>query len=99
MSISQHQELHDRINAILAKEKCHVHLAGILGVSMSALAEILLERGYMVTGSDTGGTAYTIQQALKKQLSCVIIHPETRNIVRKNELQAEQMQLEFPENN
>ena len=51
------------------------------------------------TGSDTGGTAYTIKQALKKQLSCVIIHPGTRNIVRKNELQAEQMQLEFPENN
>lgn len=31
---------------------CQVHFVGIGGISMSGLAEILLERGYTVTGSD-----------------------------------------------
>ena len=30
----------------------HVHFIGIGGISMSGLAEILLERGYRVSGSD-----------------------------------------------
>ncbi len=30
----------------------HIHFIGIGGISMSGLAEILLERGFMVTGSD-----------------------------------------------
>ena len=31
---------------------CHVHFIGIGGISMSGLAEILLERGFTVSGSD-----------------------------------------------
>ena len=31
---------------------CHVHFIGIGGISMSSLAEILLERGFTVSGSD-----------------------------------------------
>jgi UDP-N-acetylmuramate--alanine ligase len=31
---------------------CHIHFIGIGGISMSGLAEILLERGYTVSGSD-----------------------------------------------
>ena len=30
----------------------HVHFVGIGGISMSGLAEILLEKGYTVSGSD-----------------------------------------------
>ena len=36
----------------VTKGKCHVHFVGIGGISMSGLAEILLNRGYTVTGSD-----------------------------------------------
>ena len=31
---------------------CHVHFIGIGGISMSGLAEILLEEGFTVSGSD-----------------------------------------------
>ena len=30
----------------------HIHLIGIGGISMSAIAEILLNQGYRVSGSD-----------------------------------------------
>lgn len=38
----------------LLDKKKNVHFVGIGGVSMSALAEILVRRGYTVTGSDIG---------------------------------------------
>ena len=31
---------------------CHIHFIGIGGISMSGLAEILLEEGFVVSGSD-----------------------------------------------
>lgn len=31
---------------------CHIHFIGIGGISMSGLAEILLEEGFSVSGSD-----------------------------------------------
>lgn len=37
----------------------HVHFIGIGGVSMSALAAILLSRGYAVSGSDSSSSSYT----------------------------------------
>ncbi|HHT65914.1 MAG TPA: UDP-N-acetylmuramate--L-alanine ligase, partial [Clostridiales bacterium] len=37
----------------------HVHFIGIGGISMSGLAEILLERGYRVSGSDLKPSALT----------------------------------------
>ena len=43
------------LSKILCKDGAHFHFAGILGVSMASLAELLLTRGYRVSGSDTGG--------------------------------------------
>lgn len=36
----------------IMKQPCHVHFVGIGGISMSGLAEILIDRGYTVSGSD-----------------------------------------------
>jgi UDP-N-acetylmuramate--alanine ligase len=44
------------INTMMVKGKC-VHLAGIGGVSMSPLAEVLLRRGMKVQGSDMNDSA------------------------------------------
>ena len=38
---------------------CHVHFVGIGGVSMSGLAEILLSKGYSVSGSDSRESTQT----------------------------------------
>lgn len=37
----------------------HVHFVGIGGIGMSGLAEVLLELGYKVTGSDLKSSAAT----------------------------------------
>ena len=34
-------------------EPIHVHFIGIGGISMSGLAEILLEKGFTISGSDS----------------------------------------------
>jgi len=39
--------------------KKHVHFVGIAGVGMSAIARIMLERGYIVSGSDLRSTELT----------------------------------------
>ncbi|HOV64012.1 MAG TPA: Mur ligase domain-containing protein, partial [Spirochaetia bacterium] len=44
-----------------------VHMVGIKGTGMSALAEILVRRGAVVTGSDTGEVFYT--DAILRSLS------------------------------
>ena len=36
----------------IMKQPCHIHFVGIGGISMSGLAEILLDQGYQVSGSD-----------------------------------------------
>ena len=36
----------------IIKAPCHVHFIGIGGISMSGLAELLLDKGYTVSGSD-----------------------------------------------
>lgn len=41
------------------KTPCHVHFVGIGGISMSGLAEILLARGYSVSGSDSKQSSVT----------------------------------------
>ena len=38
---------------------CHIHFIGIGGISMSGLAEILLDRGFTVTGSDNAPSPLT----------------------------------------
>ena len=38
-------------------QPCHIHFIGIGGISMSGLAEILLEEGFTVSGSDNKESA------------------------------------------
>ncbi len=42
----------DRVKMINLSEFRHIHCIGIGGIGLSAIAEILLSRGYIVTGSD-----------------------------------------------
>ena len=44
---------------------CTIHFVGIGGVSMSALASILMSNGYKITGSDSGSNIYTRRLAEK----------------------------------
>ena len=41
------------------EEPIHVHFIGIGGISMSGLAEILLEEGFTISGSDAKQSALT----------------------------------------
>lgn len=54
MSTPQHIGKNGNLSDILSRRGAHLHFAGILGVSMSSLAEVLYRRGYRITGSDTG---------------------------------------------
>ena len=47
------------------KEPIHVHFMGIGGISMSGLAEILLEEGFTISGSDMNKSALTTQLEAK----------------------------------
>lgn len=47
------------------EKKLHIHFIGIGGISMSGLAEILLEEGFFVSGSDAQDSALTRQLAQK----------------------------------
>lgn len=42
------------------KKPIHIHFIGIGGISMSGLAEILLEEGFTVSGSDARESALTL---------------------------------------
>lgn len=37
----------------IMNKPCHIHFVGIGGISMSGLAEILLDKGYFISGSDS----------------------------------------------
>ena len=41
------------------KQPIHVHFMGIGGISMSGLAQILLDEGFTVSGSDSKQSALT----------------------------------------
>ena len=56
----------------------HVHFIGIGGISMSGLAEILLQAGFKVTGSD--GKASPITAQLEMQGALVYIGQRASNI-------------------
>ena len=45
----------------------HIHFIGIGGISMSGLAEILLEEGFTVSGSDAKESPLTKKLNLKVQ--------------------------------
>ena len=47
------------------KEPIHVYFMGIGGISMSGLAEILLDQGFTISGSDMKESALTKQLEAK----------------------------------
>ncbi len=53
---------------------CHVHFIGIGGISMSGLAEILLERGFTISGSDN--TPSPVTEKLS-QAGALINYPQS----------------------
>jgi len=57
---------------------CRIHFVGIGGISMSGLAEILLKRGYAVTGSDLRESHIT--QKLRKKGAKVFIGHDSTNV-------------------
>ena len=69
----------------------HVHMVGIGGIGMSSIAEVLLRRGYKVTGSDLSESAITRHlQDLGAQIikgheasnitgACVVVHSSAVN--------------------
>lgn len=66
------------------KNPCHVHFIGIGGISMSGLAEILLDRGFTVTGSDRSETELTTHLT---ELGAHIFYPQAaENIDKANEI-------------
>lgn len=64
-------------NDILSSNK-HIHFIGIGGIGMSALAQILLESGYKVSGSDLQSTP--LIQRLKSQGAHIFIGHNKKNI-------------------
>jgi len=48
---------------VLSRPDAHIHLVGIGGAGLSAIATIILERGYRVSGSDLRDTATTARLA------------------------------------
>lgn len=60
------------------KPNAHIHFIGIGGISMSGLAQILLNRGFTVTGSDR--TASEITEKLEKMGATVYIGHDGANV-------------------
>ena len=60
------------------KPKSHIHFIGIGGISMSGLAEIMLENGFLVSGSDREGS--TITEKLQKNGATIYIGHNKDNI-------------------
>ena len=50
----------------------HIHFIGIGGISMSGLAEILLEEGFTVSGSDSKESPLTRSLSLKAHISLTV---------------------------
>ncbi|WDV45560.1 UDP-N-acetylmuramate--L-alanine ligase [Clostridiaceae bacterium M8S5] len=62
-----------------ANEKCnHIHFIGIGGISMSGLAEICLDAGYKVSGSDMK-SSYTLDR-LKNKGANIFINHDKKNV-------------------
>ena len=55
------------------KEPIHVYFMGIGGISMSGLAEILLDQGFTISGSDMKESALT-KQLETKGIKIIIIN-------------------------
>ena len=59
-------------------QPCHVHFMGIGGISMSGLAEILLNAGFTVSGSDQNASSIT--EHLKSLGAAIQIGQRKENI-------------------
>ncbi len=57
----------------------HIHLVGIGGFGMSAIARVLLQQGYYITGSDRHANAFT--QALEKEGARVFIGHNAQHVM------------------
>lgn len=57
---------------------CHVHFIGIGGISMSGLAEILLERGFTVSGSD--GKLSNLTETLENHGAKIFCPQDAKNV-------------------
>ena len=68
----------DRFLMSNLKPKSHIHFIGIGGISMSGLAEIMLENGFLVSGSDREGSAIT--EKLQKNGATIYIGHNKDNI-------------------
>ena len=60
------------------EEPIHVHFIGIGGISMSGLAEILLEEGFTISGSDAKQSALT--DSLAKKGATIYIGQKASNL-------------------
>lgn len=60
----------------------HIHFIGIGGISMSGLAEILLERGFTVSGSDSKESELTKSLEAK---GCRIMYPQSASNITGSE--------------
>ena len=62
----------------------HIHFIGIGGISMSGLAEILLEENFIISGSDSKSSPLT--QALEKKGATIYYGQRASNISDQVEL-------------
>ena len=62
----------------------HIHLIGIGGISMSGLAEILLSKGHIITGSDTNMT--NITKRLSEKGVKIYKNHQKENLLQKPDL-------------
>ena len=64
-------------------QPCHIHFIGIGGISMSGLAEILLEEGFTVSGSDNKESALT--DHLSQNGATVFYGQKASNIIDRSD--------------
>ena len=66
------------------KNPIHVYFMGIGGISMSGLAQILIEEGFKISGSDNKQSAMT--EALEKKGVEIFYGQKAENITRSKEI-------------
>ena len=55
----------------------HIHFVGVGGIGMSGIAELLLNLGYQVSGSDVKESDLTRRLAIRARTSTSVIMPTT----------------------
>jgi len=71
--------MYDNNHKLDFDKPCHIYFIGIGGISMSGLAEILLSRGFKVTGSDMSDSAHI--ERLRSKGAKVFIGQTVENII------------------